>query len=356
MPTLDTPPKRDPDGGEPDWSFDLPDELIARYPAPERALSRLMRLPLEGGPPVHHTFRDLPDLLREGDLLVANNSRVMAARLFASRPGGGRTELLVLSPGDPDDPDAPVDVIVRPARKLKAGMVLALEGGRRATVREPPVDGIARISFEGSVRAAMEDGGAMPLPPYLGREADSSDRERYQTIFAGPLGSCAAPTAGLHFDDAVLAALAAKGIALRTVTLHVGIGTFRPPRPEDLERGELHSEPYEVPEQTASAVAETRARGGRVIAVGTTSARTLESAAAPDGTLRAGAGETRLFIRPPYRFRAIDGLLTNFHLPNSSLLMLVGALIGRERALSAYAEAVRDRYRFYSYGDAMLLA
>lgn len=327
------------------WHFDLPQDRIARRPTEPRSAARLMTLPIEGGAPRHHAFSDLPSLLRPGDLLVANDSRVMASRLRAERPTGGRVELVVLEPGPGE-----VDVLARPARKLREGEVLALSGGGTATITRESVDGVVRVRFDRDPACVMAAQGEMPLPPYLDRPADAADAERYQTVYAGPLGSAAAPTAGLHFDAAVLAALADRGIGWATVTLHVGLGTFRPVRDEDLARGELHPERWSVPEQTRRAIARTRAEGGRVIAVGTTSARTLESAA--DGE---DSGVTRLFVRPPYTFRAIDGLVTNFHLPGSSLLMLVAALVGRERLLDAYAEAVREGYRFYSYGDAMLL-
>jgi S-adenosylmethionine:tRNA ribosyltransferase-isomerase len=332
------------------WDFDLPDERIARRPAARRTGSRLMHLARAGGEPAHRSFAELPELLRPHDLLVANNSRVMAARLFATRATGGAVELLVLSaaPG-------PVEAIARPARKLKPGEVLRLRSGGEATVVRGAIDGVVLVQFEEETASVLAEQGQVPLPPYLGRDADASDTERYQTVFAGPLGSAAAPTAGLHFDEGMLALLRQREIGFCTVTLHVGIGTFRPLREEDLQAGVLHREPYEVPEETVAAIAAARARGGRIIAVGTTSARTLESATDSEGRLRAGPGSTTIFIQPPYTFRALDGLLTNFHLPRSSLLMMVAALVGRERLLQAYADAVAAGYRFYSYGDAMLI-
>lgn len=329
---------------EDEWHFDLPADRIARRPAERRSGSRLMTLPLEGGPPAHRAFADLPALLRPGDLLVANDSRVMAARLRARRATGAAVELVLLSAGPGE-----VDALARPARRLREGEVLALSGGGAAVVTRAAVDGVVRVRLDRDPTEVMAEQGELPLPPYLERPADAADADRYQTVYAGPLGSSAAPTAGLHFDAAVLAALRERGIGWATVTLHVGLGTFRPVREEDHARGELHPERWEVPEATRDAIARARAAGGRVIAVGTTSARTLEAA---DG---APSGVTRLFVRPPYTFRAIDGLVTNFHLPGSSLLMLVAALVGRERLLAAYAEAVREGYRFYSYGDAMLL-
>jgi S-adenosylmethionine:tRNA ribosyltransferase-isomerase len=332
------------------WDFDLPDENIARRPATQRTGSRLMHLPREGGEPSHRSFLDLPELLRPHDLLVANNSKVMAARLFATRATGGAVELLVLSAAR-----GPVEAIARPARKLKPGEVLRLRSGGEATVVRGAVDGVVLVQFEEETASVLAEQGEMPLPPYLGRAADEADVERYQTVFAGPLGSAAAPTAGLHFDEAMLGLLRQRGIGFCTVTLHVGIGTFRPLREEDMAAGALHREPYEVPEETVQAIAAARARGGRIIAVGTTSARTLESATDSAGQLRAGPGSTTIFINPPYTFRALDGLLTNFHLPRSSLLMMVAALVGRERLLRTYAEAVAAGYRFYSYGDAMVI-
>jgi S-adenosylmethionine:tRNA ribosyltransferase-isomerase len=334
-----------------DWLFDLPDDRIARDPPPARTDSRLLALPLDGSVVRHHRFSDLPALLRPGDLLVANDSRVMAARLRATRPSGGAVELVLLEPGP-----GPVPALARPARKLKPGDVLGLPGGGSATIEAVLGDGVVRVRCDPEPERAMAEHGEVPLPPYLRRAPIPADTERYQTVYARALGSAAAPTAGLHFDRPLLDALAADGVAFATVTLHVGLGTFRPLREDDLVRGELHPERFEIPAATADAIATTRARGGRVIAVGTTSARTLEAATPPGsaGPL-AGSGVTRLFVRPPYQFRALDGLITNFHLPGSSLLMLVGALAGRERLLAAYADAVRSGYRFYSYGDAMLL-
>lgn len=338
------------------WDFDLPADRIAVRPAEIRSASRLLALDRAGGPPRHHRFAELPGLLRPGDLLVANDSRVMHARLRARRASGGAVELVVLQLGDGRD----VAALARPARKLRAGDVLGFAGtedvGGCVVTREA-ADGVVGLRFDRDVREVMARIGAPPLPPYVERPADDADRERYQTVYAGPLGSAAAPTAGLHFDAAVLDALRARGIGFATVTLHVGIGTFRPLRAEDVARGELHSERYDVPAATVDAIARVRADGGRVIAVGTTSARTLESATPVGARVPTpGEGVTRLFVRPPYAFRAVDGLVTNFHLPRSSLLMLVACLVGRERLLAAYAEAIAHGYRFYSYGDAMVVA
>ncbi|MEN0061596.1 MAG: tRNA preQ1(34) S-adenosylmethionine ribosyltransferase-isomerase QueA [Myxococcota bacterium] len=332
------------------WDFDLPDALIARVPASPRRSSRLLVLPRDEAPLRHHAFVDLPDLLREGDLLVANDTKVMAARLFGQRASGGRIELLVLAPGP-----GPVEALAKPAKKLSPGDIITI-GSHEVPILAKRANGIVEIQPSVDLPTLFDAHGELPLPPYLGRRAEPLDQERYQTIFAGPLGAAAAPTAGLHFDETVLADLNTRGIELVTVTLHVGLGTFRPLRDDDLDRGHLHEEAYVVPESTREAMARTRARGGRIIAIGTTSARTLESAT-PAGSFlpRPGAGTTDLFVRPPYTFKAIDGLITNFHLPRSSLLMIVAALTSRVRLLDAYAEAIRAGYRFYSYGDAMLL-
>jgi S-adenosylmethionine:tRNA ribosyltransferase-isomerase len=332
------------------WDYPLPDDRIARRPVEPRDAARLMIVPRDGDPLGHRRVADLPDLLRPGDLLVANDSRVLAARLRARRASGGAVEVLLLASGD-----GPLPCLVRPARRLKVGEALEAPGGRLVVAALPDDDGVAKVIAEPSADALMAAGGELPLPPYLGRPADEADRERYQTVFAAVPGSAAAPTAGLHFTPALIERLRAAGIGFATVTLHVGIGTFRPLRPEDVERGELHPEPWVVPPATAEAIARTRASGGRVVAVGTTATRVLESALDADGRVVAGAGVTRLFLHPPRRLRAVDGLLTNFHLPRSSLLLLVACLVGRERLLAAYDEAVRSGYRFYSYGDAMLL-
>lgn len=340
----------EPDGLD-DWDFPLPPERIARRPEERRSASRLMHLPLGGGDPRHLRFDALPGLLRPGDLLIANDSRVMAARLAARRATGAAVELVLLEPGPGE-----VEALARPARRLRAGEVLSLTGGGEVEVTRAAIDGVVRLRFDRDPAEVMAAQGEVPLPPYLERPADAADRERYQTVYAGPLGSAAAPTAGLHFDPPLLARLEREGVGFATVTLHVGLGTFRPLRPEDLAAGRLHAERWEVPAATADRIRAARAAGGRVIAVGTTATRTLESAT-PEGSRepQAGAGVTTLFLRPGDRLRCVDGLVTNFHLPKSSLLFLVAALVGRERLLAAYDEAVRTGYRFYSYGDAMLL-
>jgi S-adenosylmethionine:tRNA ribosyltransferase-isomerase len=332
------------------WDFDLPPERIARHPPPARSDARLLVVPRAPGPLRDGGIRDLPGLLRPGDLLVANDSRVVPARLRSRRATGGKVELLVVA-WDGHRAEA----LARPARKLVPGVEVAF-GDEVVTIEAAGGDGHVSARFPRPVEAFLADHGEVPLPPYLERDAEAADRERYQTVYAGRAGSVAAPTAGLHFDPALLAALGAHGIGFATVTLHVGIGTFRPLRAEDVARGTLHSERWELPADTARRVAEARAAGGRVIAVGTTAARTLQSATPPGESLpRAGAGTTTLFLKPPDVPSAFDGLLTNFHLPRSSLLMLVATLIGRERLLATYAHAIASGYRFFSYGDAMLV-
>ncbi len=333
------------------WDFHLPAHHIASRPTSRRDESRLLRVPLSDGDPTHLMFSDLVDQLREGDLLVGNDTQVMRARLAARRLTGGAVELLVL------DPDAePTPALARPARKLREGEMLVLEDDSLVRVVTEAVDGIVGVTFPDGACATMTRLGALPLPPYLRRPSDERDDERYQTVFAETLGAAAAPTAGLHFTPDLLASLRERGVGWATVTLHVGLGTFRPLRSSDLERGSLHVERFEVPEVTARAIRRTRAGGRRVIAVGTTTARALESAThAGSAVPTPGSGTTDIFIRPPYRFRSLDGLITNFHLPKSSLLMLVASLVGRERLFAAYDEAIHKGYRFYSYGDAMLL-
>ncbi|MCA9569458.1 MAG: tRNA preQ1(34) S-adenosylmethionine ribosyltransferase-isomerase QueA [Myxococcales bacterium] len=329
------------------WSYDLPPDRIARFPTEARDGARLMVLGRDRLD--HRAVVDLPDLLAPGDLLVVNDTRVMAARLPGRRRTGARLEILALAPGP-----GPVPCMIRNARRLDEGEVIEVAGREAVLVRRLP-DGLFEVDIP-DLPTVMEEAGSLPLPPYLEREAGPADAERYQTVFAGPLGAAAAPTAGLHFSPALLARLEARGVEVASVTLHVGIGTFRPLREEDVERGELHPEPWTVPEATRDAVIRTRARGGRVIAVGTTSTRALESAT-PEGSRvpDARSGTTRLFIHPGRPIRTVDGLFTNFHLPRSSLLMLVATFLDRERLLHAYRTAVDEGYRFYSYGDAMLV-
>ncbi len=344
-----------------DFEFELPAELIAQHPLPERSASRLMCLDGATGVVRHQVFRDLPDLLMSGDLLVFNDTRVMPARLEVWRETGGRVELLVervLTPGL-------ARCHARPAKSLKAGQALLLRPSEAADPAALPVLSVRGRDAEGLVEietppgcdwpALMARFGAVPLPPYIDRAPEAEDAERYQTVWAERPGAVAAPTAGLHFDEGILARLAEVGVHTARLTLHVGAGTFQPVREGDIAQHHMHSEWYEIPPATVAAIGAARERGRRVVAVGTTSLRALEAAAAVDGTLTAGSGETNIFITPGYRFRIVDALITNFHLPGSTLVMLVAAFAGREHILSAYAEAVRERYRFFSYGDAMLL-
>lgn len=334
-----------------DFHFDLPDELIARYPLPERSASRLLTLDGATGRMGHHHVRDLPDFLSPGDLLVFNDTRVIPARLFGRKETGGQVEILVERVTDRHS----LLAHVRSSKSPKPGQRILLEDdsellmvGRRDQLFELHREG------EESVLELLERIGHMPLPPYVDRPDEATDRERYQTVYAREAGAVAAPTAGLHFDEPLLARLAEKGIETAFVTLHVGAGTFQPVRVDRIEDHVMHSEVAHVPQATVDAVARTRAAGGRVVAVGTTSVRSLESASR-GGELLPFQGETDIFIYPGYRFQCVDALVTNFHLPESTLIMLVSAFAGIEPVRAAYQEAVRQRYRFFSYGDAMFL-
>lgn len=332
-----------------DFDYDLPRELIAQYPLPERSASRLLVLGRDGAC-TDRRFRDLPGLLAAGDLLVFNETRVIPARLFARKETGGRVELLV----ERVTGEHAALAHGRASKPLRAGQELALEGGGRLVVINRQ-DGLVRVEApDETMMALLQRAGHVPLPPYIERGDEAADRERYQSVFARIPGAVAAPTASLHFDDAVLAALEARGVHSVRLTLHVGAGTFQPVRGEDLAGHRMHQEWCEVGPAVVDAVAASRERGSRVVAVGTTVVRALESASA-GGVLRPYAGETDLFIRPGYRFRTVDALITNFHLPRSTLLMLVSAAAGRETVLAAYHHAVAAGYRFYSYGDAMLI-
>jgi len=338
-----------------DFDYALPPSSIAQEAIEPRDAARLMRLAREGDPS-DHVFRDLPGLLRPGDLLVVNRSRVFPARLLGQREGGGAAEVFLLR----DLGDDRWEALVRPGRRLRPGAVVAIDPGLTAVVETAAVGPEGRRVVHlraktGSVEAALEQAGHVPLPPYIRRPDRPEDRARYQTVYAREKGSVAAPTAGLHFTADLLDALRAAGIGVAEIVLHVGPGTFRPVTADQIEDHRLEPEPYVVPPETAGAVASARTRGGRVVAVGTTVVRALEAAAADEGTVRAGEGETALVVRPGFTFRVVDALVTNFHLPRSSLLLLVAAFAGRERILGAYEEAVRRGYRFYSYGDAMLL-
>jgi len=345
---------RRPDGSDlADYDYELPPERIARYPAARRDESRLLVVD-EGGEVRHLEFGRIGELMRPGDLLVVNESRVVPARLLGHKPTGAPSEILLIRPADAAGDPYVWEALVRPGTKLKPGRrVVVAEDLEVEILDSAPGSGRrVRLLTELGVEEALERHGHMPLPPYLGRDDEPLDRERYQTVYARERGSVAAPTAGLHFTSALLDSLEADGVRRVAVTLHVGIGTFRPVDAADLAHHEMHYEWYHVPPEVAAAVETTRREGGRVWAVGTTTVRTLESAVDHDGRLRVGPGTTDLFIRPPYQFRVVDCLLTNFHLPRSTLLMLVAAFAGYDRTMAAYEEAIREGYRFYSYGDA----
>ena len=335
-----------------DFYFDLPEELIAQTPLERRDSSRLLHLDKITGELEHRHFYDLLDYLREGDCMIFNDSRVLPARLIGARPTGGSVELVLLR----DLGEGRWECLSRPGRKTKPGTELLFGNGElKATVEQVAEGGnrIVRFDYEGIFLEVLERLGKMPLPPYIKEELQ--DSERYQTVYSREIGSAAAPTAGLHFTKELMDKIAAKGVKLCYVTLHVGLGTFRPVKAEEIEDHEMHSEFCVIPEETARIVSETKKQGGRVIAVGTTSCRTLESFAREDGSLPATSGWTNIFIYPGYTFKCVDALVTNFHLPESTLIMLVSALAGREHVLHAYEEAVKERYRFFSFGDAMCI-
>jgi S-adenosylmethionine:tRNA ribosyltransferase-isomerase len=333
-----------------DFRFQLPPELIAQRPLPERGASRLLSLDGPSGALRDLRFADLPDLLRAGDLLVFNDTRVMRARLLGRKQSGGRAEILIERLTASDSALAHV----RASKTPRAGTRILLAGGEVLEVRGRDGDLFFIRSPGADLRTLMARHGRVPLPPYIQREDDSADMDRYQTVYARREGAVAAPTAGLHFDGAMLRRLEALGVRAAQVTLHVGAGTFQPVRVGDLDRHVMHAEWLEVNETACERVREARAAGGRVVAVGTTSVRSLETAAA-GGETRPYRGETRLFIRPGYRFRVVDAMITNFHLPESTLLMLVAAFAGYRPIMAAYRHAVAQRYRFFSYGDAMFL-
>jgi len=331
-----------------EFDYALPEALIAQHPAAGRAQSRLLHLDAEGA--LHdRRFLDLPELIEPRDIVVLNDTRVIKARLFGHKPTGGKVEVFV----ERIVAEREALALARAGHPLKAGHRLILGDGVEAEILGREED-LFRVRFAEPVAALLERCGHVPLPPYVRHPDDAQDAERYQTVFAEKPGAVAAPTAGLHFDRAVLEAISARGIALARVTLHVGAGTFQPIRGETIESHRMHAERYEVSAAAVAAIEAARARGGRVLAVGTTVLRALESAAR-DGTLRAAAGETDLFVSPGFEFRVVDRLLTNFHLPRSSLLVLVSAFAGLEAIRNAYAHAITARYRFYSYGDAMLI-
>ncbi len=337
-----------------DFYYDLPPELIAQTPLEKRDESRLLCLDKATGEWSHHHFYELPDFLRAGDCLILNNSRVLPARLLGHRlPGGGACEVLLLW----DKGDKVWECLVRPGKHLREGARVSFgDGELTAEIAEVLPDGnrLVRFDYNGIFLEVLERLGKMPLPPYIKEELQ--DQERYQTVYSKVNGSAAAPTAGLHFTPELLERIAAKGVGVGYVTLHVGLGTFRPVKEDEIEQHDMHSEYCTIPQETADLINRTKANGGRVICVGTTSCRTIESWAGEDGTMTATGGWTNIYIYPGYRFKVMDALVTNFHLPESTLIMLVSALAGREHVLAAYEEAVRERYRFFSFGDAMFIS
>ena len=336
-----------------DFYYDLPEELIAQTPLQQRDSSRMLVLNKETGEWEHRHFFDLPEFLRPGDCLILNNSRVLPARLLGAKEGtGGACEVLLLK----DKGEKTWECLVRPGRRLRPGARITFGDGALTAEIVGEAEGggrLVRFEYEGIFLEVLERLGKMPLPPYIKEELQ--DQERYQTVYSKVSGSAAAPTAGLHFTPELLEQIRGMGIGVGYVTLHVGLGTFRPVSAEDVLEHEMHSEYCEIPQETADLINETKAKGGRVICVGTTSCRTIESWAAEDGTMRECSGWTKIFIYPGYRFKVLDALVTNFHLPESTLVMLVSALAGRENVLAAYEEAVKERYRFFSFGDAMFI-
>jgi len=336
-----------------DFYFDLPQELIAQDPLEDRTASRLLVLDKKSGDISHHVFREVVQYLNPGDCLVLNNTKVIPARLLGEREGtGAHVELLLLKRREADV----WETLVRPGKKCRPGTRLIFgDGMLEAEVLETVEEGnrLVRFFYNGIWEEVLDKLGEMPLPPYITHKL--ADRGRYQTVYAKYEGSAAAPTAGLHFTEELLGAIAEKGVRIAYVTLHVGLGTFRPVKEDNILEHHMHSESYQVTEEAADVINSTKRQGGRIICVGTTSCRTLESAADENGLVRPGSGDTEIFIYPGYRFKVLDALITNFHLPESTLVMLVSALAGREQVLSAYEEAIRQKYRFFSFGDAMLV-
>lgn len=334
-----------------DFHYELPERLIARYPMPQRSDSRLLCMDRQAGTLQDQRFTDLVSWLKPGDLLVFNNTRVIPARVFGQKQTGGRVEVLVERITGPDSCLAHV----RASKSPKPGSRILVEGAGSLLMEGRQGDLFQLRSQQGELLDWLQKVGHMPLPPYIDRADESLDQERYQTVYASNPGAVAAPTAGLHFDEALLETLKRQGVATTFVTLHVGAGTFQPVRADDIRDHNMHSEWLQVDADTVAKVRQTKAEGGRVIAVGTTSVRCLETAARETGQIAPFTGETDIFIYPGYTFNVIDGLVTNFHLPESTLIMLVSALAGREPVLSAYQHAVEQEYRFFSYGDAMLI-
>ncbi|MBR5155568.1 MAG: tRNA preQ1(34) S-adenosylmethionine ribosyltransferase-isomerase QueA [Clostridia bacterium] len=336
-----------------DFYYDLPQELIAQKPLKDRTSSKLMVLDRKGGTINHKHFYDIVDYLKEGDCLVMNNTRVIPARLYGSKEGsGGKIEFLLLKRLNIDT----WELILRPGKKAKVGSRFTFGDGRlKAEVIEVKEDGnrIVRFEFDGIWEEILDSLGEMPLPPYIKEKLE--DKNRYQTVYSKIEGSAAAPTAGLHFTDELIEKLHQKGVKTAFVTLHVGLGTFRPVSVDKIEDHKMHTEFYQISNETADIINETRKNGGKIICVGTTSVRTLESSSESDGTVLAGSGDTSIFIYPGYKFKTVDSLITNFHLPESTLLMLISALYDRDSIMKAYSEAINEKYRFFSFGDAMLI-
>ena len=336
-----------------DFYFDLPEELIAQDPLEDRSSSRLLKLNKETGEVEHHIFKEIIDYLQEGDCLVLNNTKVIPARLLGEREGtGGAVEVLLLKRREGDV----WETLVKPGRKCRPGQRLTFgDGLLKAEVMDVVEEGnrLVHFEYEGIFEEVLDKLGEMPLPPYITHKLQ--DKNRYQTVYAKYEGSAAAPTAGLHFTQELLSQIEKKGVKIAYVTLHVGLGTFRPVKEEDILAHHMHSEYYEVSEEAAETINNTKKAGGRVICVGTTSCRTVESASTADGVIHAGCNNTEIFIYPGYQFKVLDALITNFHLPESTLVMLVSALAGREHVLAAYEEAIKEKYRFFSFGDAMFV-
>lgn len=336
-----------------DFYFNLPEELIAQTPVEPRDHSRLLKMDKKTGKITHHHFYDIIDFLNEGDLLVVNDSRVIPARLYGNKEGtGAKIEFLLLERKEKDI----WEILVKPGKKARRGARFEFGNGiLKAEIMEVLPDGnrLARFECEEEIYSVLEKIGQMPLPHYI--KSELKDNERYQTVYSREIGSAAAPTAGLHFTTELMDKIMKKGVKIAYVTLHVGLGTFRPVKEENIEDHPMHSEHYELPKKTADMINETKANGGRVIAVGTTSCRTLESVATFQGEIKEAEGYTNIFIYPGYEFKVLDGIITNFHLPESTLIMLVSAFAGRENTLNAYKVAVEEKYRFYSFGDSTVI-
>lgn len=336
-----------------DFSYDLPQELIAQIPLADRASSRLMVLSKETGEIKHKVFKDIIEYLNPGDCLVLNNTRVIPARLYGEKEHtGGKIEFLLLNRKSEKE----WEVILKPGKKAKPGARFVFGGGKlKAEVIETVNEGnrIVRFEYDGLFENVLDELGEMPLPPYITEKL--KDKDRYQTVYSKHEGSAAAPTAGLHFTNELLSEIGAKGVEIAYVTLHVGLGTFRPVKVENAEEHKMHSEFYVIDKENAEKINRAKSNGGKIISVGTTSTRVVETVALPDGTLKESSGWTDIFIYPPYKFKCVDKLITNFHLPESTLLMLVSAMADRDKILHAYTEAVREKYRFFSFGDAMFI-